>query len=72
MSGNKKLPDVPVTPQKPSPPAMFQLNPNVPDPEGLMTAMRKAGLKGQRTKDIELPLSLEELLARAAALSGQR
>lgn len=53
-------------------PGAFRLNPQVPDPQGLMKAMQAAGLKGQRNEDIELPVSLEELMARAKALEGNR
>ena len=51
-----------------SAPMPFKLNPQVPDPAGLMKAMQAAGIKGQRTTDIELPLGLAEIMARAKAL----
>lgn len=55
----------------PAAPQGIQLNPGIPDPSGMLAALKQAGYTGQRTGDIQLPdepQSVDELTRRVDAL----
>lgn len=57
----------------PAPKTSFQLNPQLPDPEGMLQALKANGYRGQRLTDIELSepqQSVDQLKARIDALMG--
>lgn len=64
-----------VPPSSASPGEFTFTNPDMPDIAGLINAMRSAGIRGQRTQDIELrpeAPSVDELTRRIDALLGQQ
>lgn len=57
----------------PQAPQQFQMNPQLPDPNGMIAALKSSGYTGQRMDDIALPedpQSVAQLKARIDALMG--
>lgn len=60
------------TPPPPAKPSQFQMNPQLPDPSGMISALKQSGYTGQRMHDINLPdeSTVDQLRQRIDALMG--